>query len=62
MPFIRKQKTDFEIVGYNSSESNPEIYRIDFHPKNEYESGPRFTVEINIKTEKAIRVYMTPDA
>lgn len=62
MPFVRQQKTDFEIVGYSSSETNPEIYRIDFHPKNEYKSGPRFTVEINIKTEKAIRVYMTPDA
>lgn len=62
MPFVRQQKSDFEIVGYSSSVKNPEIYQIDFHPKNEYKSGPRFTVEMNIKTEKAIRVYMTPDA
>jgi hypothetical protein len=62
MPFARQQKADFEIVGYSSSATNPEIYQIDFHPKNEYKSGQRFTVEINIKTEKAIRVYMTPDA
>ena len=62
MPFVRQQKTDFEIVGYSSYEANPVIYQIDFHPKNEYKSGPRFTVEIDIKTEKAIRVYMTPDA
>ncbi len=62
MPFVRQVKADFEIVGYSSSKANPEIYQIDFHPINEYISGPRFTVEMDIKTKKAIRVYMTPDA
>jgi hypothetical protein len=62
MPFVRHVKADFEIIGYSSTKANPEIYKIDFHPKNEYKSGPQFTVEIDIKTEKAIRVYMTPDA
>jgi hypothetical protein len=62
MPFVRKDKTDFEIVGYESSTSTPESLKIDFHPKDEYKSGPRFTVEMNILTEQAIKVYMTPDA
>jgi len=62
MPFVRKEKTDFVIVGYETSENTPEIYTIDFHPEGEYMSGPRFTVEINIITEQAIKVYMTPDA
>lgn len=62
MPFVRRLKTEFEIIDYSLLETNPEIYRIVFHPKNEYKSGPSFSVEINIKTEKAIRVYMTPDA
>ena len=62
MPFTRKKKTEFVVIGYETGTNEPSIYRIDFHPVNEYKSGPRYTVEINIKTEKAIRVYMTPDA
>ena len=62
MPFVRKEKTDFVIVGYETSTSTPEFLKIDFHPKGEYKSGPRFTVEMNIITEQAIKVYMTPDA
>lgn len=62
MPFVRKEKADFEIVGYETSVNNPVIYKIDFHPKDEYKLGPRFTVEMNIITEQAIKVYMTPDA
>ncbi|MFC0878964.1 toxin-antitoxin system YwqK family antitoxin [Saccharicrinis sp. FJH2] len=62
MPFIRTKKSDFEIIGYETSTSTPEKLKIDFHPINEYKSGPRFTVEINIISEQAIRVYMTPDA
>ena len=62
MPFVRKEKTDFVVVGYSTSDLTPDNYQIDFHPKDEYDSGPRYTVEINIKTEEAIRVYMTPDA
>lgn len=49
-------------VGYETSSSSPEFLKIDFHPKGEYMSGPRFTVEMNILTEQAIKVYMTPDA
>ncbi len=62
MPFVRTEKVEFEIIGYETSSNNPEFLKIDFHPKNEYKLGPRFTVEINIVTEKAIKVYMTPDA
>jgi hypothetical protein len=62
MPFIWTEKSDFEIVGYETSTEAPEILTIDFQPINEYKSGPRFTIEINILTEQAIKVYMTPDA
>lgn len=62
MSFVRKEKTNFEIVGYSTSDAKPDIYKIDFQPKTEFGPGPRFTVEINIKTEKALKVYMTPDA
>ena len=62
MPFVWTEKSDFEIVGYEISTGAPEILTIDFHPINEYKSGSRFTVEINILTEQAIKVYMTPDA
>lgn len=62
MPFIRITKADFEIIGYSVSDNSPNTYQIDFIPKDEYKSGPRFTVEIDIETNKAIRVYMTPDA
>ena len=62
MPFIRIEKTDFVIVGYETATSKPEYLKINYHPKNEYQSGPRFTVEMNILTEQAIKVYMTPDA
>ncbi len=62
MRFVRKDKTNFEIVGYETSTSTPEFLKINFHPKGEYKSGPRFTVEMNIITEQAIKVYMTPDA
>ncbi|WP_289056079.1 hypothetical protein [Carboxylicivirga marina] len=62
MPFVRPIKSDFAIIGYETSESTPEKLKIDFQPLNEYKSGPRFTVEIDIISEQAIRVYMTPDA
>jgi len=62
MPFVRKVNMGFVIVGYETSTSTPEFLEIDFHPKGEYISGPRFTVEINILTEQAMKVYMTPDA
>jgi len=65
MPFYQTEKTEFDIVGYKypSKEKLTGIYTIDFQPKNrEYKSGPRITVEVNIKEKKAIRVYMTPDA
>ena len=62
MPFVRKEKTEFVIIGYETSTSTPELLKIDFHPKDEYMSGPGFTVEINILSDQAIKVYMTPDA
>ena len=62
MPFVRTIESDFTIIGYETSTSTPEKLKIDFQPLNEYKSGPRFTVEIDIISEQAIRVYMTPDA
>jgi hypothetical protein len=62
MPFVRKEKTEFVIVGFETSINAPENYKIDFHPRDEYDSGPRITVEMNMITEQAIKVYMTPDA
>lgn len=62
MPFTLKEKTEFVIFGYQHSENSPSIYRIEFHPKDSYDSGPRFTVEVDIDKEEALRVYMQPDA
>lgn len=62
MPFLIKEKTEFIIIGYSYSENIPNIYRIDFHPKNKYKSGPRITVEVDLEKKEAICVYMTPDA
>jgi hypothetical protein len=62
MPFVRNEKAEFVIVGYETSANKPEYLKIDFHPKGEYISGPRFTVEMNVDTEKAVKVYMTPDS
>lgn len=63
MPFTQTEKTEFIIVGYESTENFPAIYRIGFKAKNKhYEKGSRITVEIDVKQEEAIRVYMSPDA
>ena len=64
MPFTWMEESDFEIVGYETSSNVPEILKIHFHPINENMSilGPRFTVEIDIINEQAVKVYMTPDA
>ena len=61
-PFLTDTLKDFEIIGFSKSVSNPDIFKIDFHPKNKYKTGPRYIVELNIKTGKAIKVYMAPDA
>jgi hypothetical protein len=62
-PFTQSDSTEFEIVGFSTMEEEKEIYWISFQPKSEMEiSGPRITVEINIKTAKAIQVYMEADA
>lgn len=62
VPFILDKKCDFQVIGYSHSESKPEIYLIEFRPKDEAGPGPRITVEINIETEEAIRVFMQADA
>ena len=53
---------DFEIIGYSHSENKPEIYMIQFRPTENNEFGNRITVEINIKTNIPIRVYMQADS
>ncbi len=62
VPFILTDSTDFEIAGYSTKEDK-EIYWISFVPKSEMlMSGPNIVVEINIRTAKAIQVYMNADA
>lgn len=62
-PFTQTDSTEFEIVGYSTMDKEKEIYWISFQPKSDMGiSGPHITVEINIKTAKAIQVYMEADA
>jgi hypothetical protein len=62
-PFTLNDSTDFEIAGYSTMEKENETYWISFKPKSEMlMSGPTIIVEINIKTAKAIQVYMNADA
>jgi hypothetical protein len=62
VPFVLKEIVDFVIIGYMVSEDNPDIYEIGFHPANFKGSAGRITVSINIKTSKALKVYMKADA
>lgn len=61
VPFQQKEITKFEIIGYSYSESNPDIYEIEFQPLNMKGSGNRITVRMNIKTKEALKVYMQAD-
>lgn len=61
VPFQQNEITKFEIIGYSYSESNPDIYEIEFQPVNIKGSGNRITVQINIKTKEALKVYMQAD-
>jgi hypothetical protein len=62
VPFTQKKIEQFAITGYTHSTAEPHVYRIEFKPKENEHSGNRITVEINIKTNTAVRVYMQPDA
>ncbi len=61
VPFRQKEVSEFEIIGYSYSETNPNIYEIEFQPTNMKGSGNRITVKINIKTKVALKVYMQAD-
>ncbi|GGG30695.1 hypothetical protein GCM10011323_37710 [Pontibacter amylolyticus] len=61
-PFNQTEIKEYEIVGYSNSSVEPEIYKIEFRPAGESRLGPRITVEMNIKTKKALKVYMQADA
>ena len=61
-PFNQTEVQEYRITGYSHRQETPEIYQIDFKPVNDVKSGPRITVEINIKTKEAIRVFMQADA
>ncbi|RDV11876.1 hypothetical protein DXT99_23515 [Pontibacter diazotrophicus] len=61
-PFNQTEIKEYEIVGYSNSSVEPGIYQIDFRPTGESRFGPRITVEMNIKTKKASRVYIQADA
>ncbi|MEP0264287.1 hypothetical protein [Dokdonia sp.] len=61
VPFRQKEITEFEIIGYSYSETNPHIYQIEFRPSNQTGSGNRITVVMNIKTKEALKVYMQAD-
>lgn len=62
VPFTQKEIVDFEVTGYSFSENKPDVYDIEFKPKDSLVSGNRFTVKINIRTYKVIMVYMLADA
>jgi hypothetical protein len=62
VPFSQTEIVEFEIIGYSHSEKEPEIYQIEFRPAETNESGNRITVEINIKTNIAKRVFMQADS
>jgi|SRR5690554_938060 len=62
VPYTLTDSPDFEIAGFSTKGDN-EIYWISFVPKSEMlMSGPSIIVEINIRTAKAIQVYMSADA
>ncbi|WP_337070083.1 hypothetical protein [Pontibacter sp. 13R65] len=61
-PFNQTEIKEYEIVGYSNSSVEPEIYQIEFRPAGETRFGPRITVEMNVKTKEALRVYMQADA
>ncbi len=61
-PFHQTKFKKFEIVGYSTTSKSPDIYEIYFQPADEIISGPSIAVEINVKTKKALQVYMKPDA
>ncbi|WP_139856815.1 hypothetical protein [Aequorivita sinensis] len=63
VPFTLTDSTEFEIAGYSTIDEEKETYWISFKRKSEMlMSGPSIIVEINIKTAKAIQVYMNADA
>jgi len=62
VPFSQTEIVDFEIIGYSHSENKPDIYIIEFRPTENNEFENRITVEINIKTNIPIRVYMQADS
>ena len=62
VPFTQFEIVEFEIIGYSFGENEPDIYQIEFRPKDKFGSGNRITVEINIKTNKVRKVYMQADA
>ena len=62
VPFSQTEIVEFEIIGYSHSENEPEIYQIEFRPAENNASGNRITVEINIKTNIAIKVFMQADS
>lgn len=61
MPFLLTEKKKYQIIGYSFGDSS-NINEIEFQPIGEYKSGPRITVDIDIKNKRALRVYMKPDA
>lgn len=62
MEFNLTKIDEFSIVGYSTTADQSDIYKIDFQLTDKITSGPRITVEINIKTKEPLRVYMSPDA
>ena len=61
-PFNQTEVQEYKIIGFSHSPETPDIYQIDFRPTDEIKSGPRITVEINIKTQKPLRVFMQADS
>lgn len=62
VPFNQNEIVEFTIIGYSFSQENPNVYEMDFRPKDELGSGNRITVKVNIKSKEVLMVFMQADA
>jgi hypothetical protein len=58
VPFSQFEIEEFVVIGYSFSESTPDIYEIEFRPQGIECCANRITVEINIRTNMVLKVYM----
>lgn len=58
IPFSLDTFPELEFAGHGVLSKNPKVYEILFRKKGDASTGPRVTVDVNLETEEAIRVYM----